>query len=81
MERETKENIAVIAFIIIVIISAVLTLTSCKSVKIEETVETTYPDGKVERRTKKMTDDSFTLGGSEGDGKTLLELSVGNVGM
>ena len=54
-------------------------LTGCKSVRLVEDTKTTYPDGKVEEKTKTLTDDSFTLGGSEGDGKTLFSVNIGNV--
>jgi len=65
--------------IVIVIILMMSLLTGCKSVRHEKTTIVETPDGVKTTVKETITDDSFTLGGSEGDGKTLLELSIGNI--
>jgi uncharacterized protein YcfL len=61
-----------------------LLLAGCKSINDHTMItETVYDDGEkiksIKTTERKITDNSFTLGGSEGDGKTLMEISIGNV--
>jgi len=61
------------------LIGLLIFFAGCKSVKQEKVTITETPDGTKTTVKESITDDSFTLGGSEGDGKTLLELSIGNI--
>lgn len=61
-----------------------LLLAGCKSINDHTTISRTeYGENEkitaIETTERKITDESFTLGGSEGDDKTLLEISIGNV--
>ena len=66
-------------FLVAVLFLLISLLAGCKSIKHEKTTTVETPDGTKTTVKETITDDSFTLGGSEGDGKTLLELSIGNI--
>ena len=67
------------------LVIAIIMLMACKAVNTTKKVITTLPDGRVVVEEASHVDNSFTLGFSEGEGKTLvggnlLDLSVSGIG-
>ena len=67
------------------LVIVIIMLAACKSVHTSKKLTTTLPDGKVVVEEATHVDESFTLGFSEGEGKTLvggnlLDLSVSGIG-
>ncbi len=67
----------------VILVFIVFLLVGCKSVHRRTDTRTTYPDGKVVNVVDEVTDESFTLGFSNGDSKVidLLDVNVTGAGI